>query len=469
MLLPSHGCAYRWEKQDMLDLITPDPVRPKCDGSSRRDFLKIGTLGLCGLTLADLLRARAAEGKATTKRVPSVVLLFLDGGASHIETFDPKMTAPQEYRSLFGAVKTSLPGVEFGGLLPKMAALANKMAIVRSFTHKDGDHGGATHWVKTGYSWPAQFLGKAPIIPQQNPSMGSAVARALGAIHPATGVPRYVRVLSNHGGYPGDDAAWLGQAFAPFRCGVSGGRENPMLKNMSLKVASERLDDRRTLLKAFDQIDRTIDKSDLMKGMDGFQRQAVDVVLGKAKEAFDLSREDDRTREKYGPGLGQEMLLARRLCEAGAGFVTLNNGYWDHHDGIIPGCEKLCPQLDHAVAAFWDDVQARGLEKDILLIITGEFGRSPRVGNYSNRKSAGRDHWAGLNTLVFMGGGLKAGQVIGESDDRAGYPRSRAIWPQDLMATIFQVVGIDLKVQYVHPSGRPISMIEEGQPIEELF
>jgi uncharacterized protein (DUF1501 family) len=453
----------------MLDLITPGPVRPKCDGSSRRDFLKIGTLGLCGLTLADLLRARAADAKTATKRVPSIVLLFLDGGASHIETFDPKMTAPAEYRSLFGAVKTSLPGVDFGGLLPKMATLANKMAIVRSFTHKDGDHGGATHWVKTGYPWPPQFFGKAPVIPQQNPSMGSAVARSLGAINPDTGVPRYVRVLSNHGGYPGDDAAWLGQSFAPFRCGVSGGRDNPMLKNMSLKIASERLADRRTLLKAFDQMDRTIDKTDLMKGMDGFQRQAVDVVLGKAKEAFDLSLENAKTKEKYGPGLGQEMLLARRLCEAGAGFVTLNNGYWDHHGGIIPGCEDLCPKLDHAVAAFWEDVQARGLEKDILLIITGEFGRTPRVGNYKNRKEAGRDHWAGLNTLVFMGGGLKTGQIIGESDDRAGYPKTRAIWPQDLMATIFQSLGIDLATQFVHPSGRPISMIEDGKPIEELF
>jgi uncharacterized protein (DUF1501 family) len=452
----------------MLDFINPQPVRPKCDGSARRDFLKVGTLGLFGLTLADWLRARAA-GSAAARKAPSVVLLFLDGGASHIETFDPKMTAPQEYRSLFGATPTTLPGVSFGALLPKMARLAKEMAIVKSFTHKDGDHGGATHWVKTGYSWPPQFLGKAPIIPQQHPSMGSVIARHLGPSNARTGVPHYVRVLSNHGGYPGDDAVWLGQAYAPFRVGVGGGRANPMLGDMALKVAPERLDDRRALLRSFDTLDRTIDKTDAMQGMDGFQRQAVNVVLGKAKEAFDLSREAAKVRDKYGPGLGQELLLARRLCEAGAGFVTLNNGYWDHHDGIIPGCEKLCPALDHAVAAFWDDVQARGLEKDILLIITGEFGRTPRVGNYGNRKSAGRDHWAGLNTLVFMGGGLKVGQVIGESDDRAGYPKARAIWPQDLLATLFRVLGMDLKLQYVHPSGRPISMIENGQPIEELF
>jgi hypothetical protein len=418
--------------------------------------------------LADLLRARAA-GSETAKKIPSVVLLFLDGGASHIETFDPKMNAPQEYRCLFGARQTTLTGVPFCSLLPRMAQLANQMAIVKSFTHKDGDHGGATHWVKTGYSWPPQFLGKAPIIPQQHPSMGSVVARRFGPINERTGVPRYVRVLSNHGGYPGDDAVWLGQAYAPFRVGVSGGRQNPMLGDMSLKGAPDRLHDRRALLTAFDTLERSIDKSDTMRGLDGFQQQAINVVLGKGKEAFDLTREGAKTREKYGPGLGQELLLTRRLCEAGAGFVTLNHGYWDHHDGIIPGCEKLCPALDRAVAAFWGDVEARGLEKDILLIITGEFGRTPRVGNYGNRKSAGRDHWAGLNTLVFMGGGLKMGQVIGESDDRGGYPKTRAIWPQDLLATIFQALGMDRKLQYVHPTGRPISMIENGQPIEELF
>ncbi len=452
----------------MLDFINPQPIRPKCDGSARRDFLKVGTLGLFGLTLADRLRARAT-GSAAARKAPSIVLLFLDGGASHIETFDPKMTAPQEYRCLFGATPTTLPGVSFGALLPKMARLAKEMAIVKSFTHKDGDHGGATHWVKTGYSWPPQFLGKAPIIPQQHPSMGSVIARHFGPINAKTGVPHYVRMLSNHGGYPGDDAAWLGQAYSPFRVGVSGEQANPMLGDMALKVTPTRLADRRVLLRSFDTLDRSLDKTDVMQGMDGFQRQAVDVVLGKAKEAFDLSREAAKVRGKYGPGLGQELLLARRLCEAGAGFVTLNHGYWDHHDGIIPGCEKLCPALDHAVAAFWEDVQDRGLAKDILLILTGDFGRTPRVGNYGNRKSAGRDHWAGLNTLVFMGGGLKIGQVIGESDDRAGYPKAREIWPQDLLATLFRVLGMDLKLQYVHPSGRPISMIENGRPIEELF
>src|SRR6266542_4256228 len=194
----------------MLNLVSSRSPRRKCDGSSRREFLQAGALTLAGLTLPDLLRARAAAAETgRPAKDTAVVLLFLDGGASHIETFDPKMDAPKEYRSIFGSVPTKIPGVEFGGLLPKMAAAADRLAIVRSFTHADGDHGGATHWVKTGHPWPPEALGKAALIPQQNPSIGSVVARARGPIHPATGVPTYVRVLSNHGGYPGDDPVWL--------------------------------------------------------------------------------------------------------------------------------------------------------------------------------------------------------------------------------------------------------------------
>jgi uncharacterized protein (DUF1501 family) len=451
----------------MLDLLDPRPQRPKCDGSSRRDFLKIGTLGLFGgLTLGGLLRAQApAKQAGQTRKTPAVVLLFLDGGASQYETFDPKMSAPESCRCLLGSTKTSLAGVDFCSLLPKMAKLADKMAIVKSFTHKTNDHAAGTHWVKDGHPWPPELMGKAvvPTPPQQVPSIGSVIARAKGAINPDTAVPTYVGVRTST--YGGDDPVWLGPAFAPFRVGVQGA-DNAMLKNMGLKISPDRLADRRALLQAFDGINRTLDQSGVMKGMDDFQQQAVSVVTGKAKEAFDLSRESAKTREKYGDGLGQEMLLARRLCEAGAGFVTLNNGYWDHHENIIPGCRKLCPPLDHAVNAFVEDVHERGLEKDILLIITSEFGRTP---SYGKAEGAGRDHWGGLTPLAFMGGGLKVGQVIGESDDRGRYPKSRAISPQDLMATLFQVLNIDQKLQFVHPSGRPISMIDDGKPIEELF
>jgi hypothetical protein len=374
------------------------------------------------------------------------------------------MEAPKEYRCIFGSVKTRIAGVEFCSLLPKLAERADRLAVIRTLTHRDGDHGGATHWVKTGHPWPPEALGKAAVIPQQSPSIGSIVARYRGPVNDATGVPTYVRVLSNHGGFPGDDPVWLGQAYAPFRVGLNRGRDNPMLGNMTLKIEPDRLTDRRTLLRKLDRMDRTLDESGIMRGMDGFQQQAVNVILGKAKEAFDLSREDDRTRDKYGPGLGQELLLARRLCEAGAGFVTLNYGYWDHHGGIVPGCKQLCPPLDHAVSAYIDDVTQRGLENDILLIVMGEFGRTPKING-----GPGRDHWAPLGALAMFGGGLKGGQVVGESDAKAAFVKTRPVTPQDIMATIFHVLGIDLQLQYVHPSGRPMYMIDEGRPIEELL
>lgn len=446
----------------MLNLTQTGGARPKCDGSTRRHFLQVGTLGLGGLTLTDLLRARAAADQPARSLPKSVILLFLDGGAPQHETFDAKPDAPREYRSIFGSIRTRLPGVLFGSHFPRLAGLADRMSILRTLTHNDGDHGGATHWMKTSYSWPPEALGKAAVIPQQSPSIGSVVARTRGAVHRRTGVPTYVRVLSNHGGFPGDDAVWLGQAFSPFRVGVS--RGNPMLDNMTLRVDPDRLDDRRSLLAQLDVFDRTLDGTGMARAMDGFQQQAASVVLGSARQAFDLAREPGRIRDRYGPGLGQELLLARRLCEAGAGFVTLNNGYWDFHGGIVPGCHQLCPPLDRAVAAFMEDVRDRGLENDILLVVTGEFGRTPRING-----GPGRDHWAPINDALLIGGGLRMGQVVGESDARGAYPRSRPIAPGELFGTILHVLGTDPRIQYLHPSGRPMYMVDDGRPIEEVL
>ncbi len=447
----------------MLNFLDTRTPRAKCDGSRRREFLQVGALTLGGLTLPQLLQARAAASAAgRSVRNTSVILLFLDGGAPQQETFDPKPDAPREYRSLFGAIPTRLPGVRFGSHFPRMAALADRMSILRTLTHGDGDHGGATHWMKTGKAWPPEALGKAAIIPQQSPSVGSAVARVRGAVNRDSGVPTYVRVLGRHGGYPGDDAVWLGQSYSPFRVGSS--RGNPMLQNMSLRVSREQLDDRRALLRQLDTFDRRLDTTGMAQALDGFQQQAVNVVLGRARTAFDLSQEPASVRDRYGPGLGQELLLARRLCEAGAGFVTLNNGYWDFHGGIIPGCNQLCPPLDRAVSVFMEDVRARGLENDILLVVTGEFGRAPRING-----GPGRDHWAPVNDAVLIGGGLRMGQVVGETDSRAAYLRARPIAPGDLMATLFQVLGIDPNLQFPHPSGRPVYMVEGGRPIQELL
>jgi hypothetical protein len=440
----------------MLDLINPGKTKRKCDGSTRRDFLKIGTLGLSSFCLPDLLRARAQARGSSVDKNTSVVWLWLGGGATHIETFDPKMTAPAEYRSIIGSAKTSIPGVEIGGLFPEMARRAGQMAFVRSFTHGNSGHAGGTHFVMTGVDHPPADNGAPPI----RPSIGSIVSRVRGANHPDTGLPTYVRIA----GLYADGPHWLGPAFAPFD---SGGQAR---NNLELKVDLSRLGDRRGLLKKLDSIDRKIDQTGLMNGLDEFDHQAFDLILGKAKQAFDLSKEDPRVRDRYKDGthtLGEQLLLARRLCEAGCGFVTLHyansNQGWDMHNQMTPQLKQACPPMDRAIATFLDDLAQRGLSERVLLVITGEFGRTPRING-----DAGRDHWGPLCTLALAGGGLKMGQAVGESSEKAEVPKSRPITPQDLMATIFHVLGIDRKVQFKDPSGRPTYMIEHGEPIAEL-
>jgi hypothetical protein len=425
-------------------------TRTDCDGASRRDFLKVGALGLTGLALPDLLRLRAAakESGKPTKNT-SVVWLWLGGGPTHIETFDPKMSAPKEYRSIVGATKTNLPGVEIGAVYPKIARMADKFAFVRSFAHGNSGHGGGTHWVMTGYDFPPADNNMAPI----KPGWGSILARHRGPNNPATGLPTYVRI----NGIYGDGPAWLGTSYAPFD--TSGNSRG----NMDLKVPVPRLGDRRSLLKTFDTIDRQVDKSGLLTGLDSFESQAFDLIQSRAREVFDVRREDPRTRDHYGQGLGEQMLLARRLCEAGVGFVTIHFGGWDMHGQIEAGMKNLGPQMDCAVSAFVEDCTQRGMDKDVLLVITGEFGRTPRING-----GAGRDHWAPLSTLALAGGGLKMGQVVGESNAKAEVPKSRAVSPQDLMATVFHVLGIPTDLQYKDPAGRPTSMIDGGRPIAEL-
>jgi hypothetical protein len=433
----------------MLELSFPRSGR-QCDGATRRDFLRIGALGLSAFGLADLLRARAAAaGQGQTTRNTSVVWLWLGGGPTHIETFDPKMDAPAEYRSVVGATPTNLPGVSIGGLFPKMAQVADKMAFVRSFAHGNSGHSGGTHWVMTGYDHPPADSGA----PQIRPSFGSIVARVRGANDPQSGIPTYVRL----GGIYGDGPSWLGTAYAPFD--VGGQAQN----NMRLRITPEHFDDRKGLLKAFDTIDRNLDRSGLMDGLDSFEGQAFNLVLGRAREVFDLAREDPRVKDQYGPGLGQQMLLARRLAEAGAGFVTLHYGGWDMHGNIADGMKNLAPALDRAVSSFVADVARRGLEQNVLLVISGEFGRTPRING-----SAGRDHWAPLSTLALAGGGLKMGQVIGESNARAEIPKSRPITPADLMATVLHAAGIDPRTQFKDNVGRPTYLVENGTVIPEL-
>jgi hypothetical protein len=422
-----------------------------CDGATRRDFLKVGALGLGGLTLPDLLRARAQATEAgRPTRNTSVVWLWLGGGPTHIETFDPKMSAPAEFRSVVGAVRTNVTGVEIGGVFPQMARVADKMAFVRSFAHRNSGHGGGTHWVMTGYDFAAADNGAPP----NKPGMGSILARYRGASNPHTNLPTYVRM----GGILGDGPSWLGAASGPFD--VAGNARN----NMNVQIPMERLEERRMLLREFDTLDRNIDRSGLMSGLDSFETQAFQLLNSRAREVFDVTREDPRLRDSYGrTPLGQQMLLARRLCEAGVGFVTIHYGGWDMHGSIEQEMRRTSPALDRAVSAFVQDCSSRGVDQDILLVITGEFGRTPRING-----SAGRDHYAPLSTLALAGGGLKMGQVVGDSTARADAPRTTPITPQDLMATVFHVLGVPQNLAYHDPSGRPTPMVNGGHPIAEL-
>ncbi len=371
--------------------------RGNCEGTTRRDFLQVGALGLGGLTLADSLRsnAQAAEnGRASNSK--SVIWLWLGGGPTHVETFDPKMTAPSEYRSVTGEVKTNLPGVTLGGNFERMAGVADKMAFVRSFAHTNSGHSGGTHYVMTGYDNRLADNGAQA----DRPGIGSILARVRGTNHPVTGMPTYVRL----GGIYADGPAFLGTAFGPFD---SGGEAR---RNMALNVAKDRLDTRRSLLQGIDNVKRDIDRSKVMDGLDAFDQQAFNIILSRSQQAFDLKYEDPRVVDRYGTGLGQQLLQARRLCEAGCGFVTLHFGGWDMHGTIKQSMDNLGPQVDRAVAALVEDLDLRGQSDDILLVISGEFGRTPKING-----SAGRDHWAPLSTLALAGGGLQMGQVIGES------------------------------------------------------
>jgi hypothetical protein len=402
--------------------------------------------------LPGLLAARAAAKPAGQPvKDTSIVWVWLAGGPTHIETFDPHMRAPREYRSTTGEVRTKVPGVTIGGTFPRLAGVADKMAFVRSFAHNNSGHVGGTHFVNTGYDNRKIDNGGAPA----RPSIGSIVARVRGSNHPRTGMPTYVALNRLRSGI--DGPAFLGTACAPFD------PSGQALKNLSLAVPEARLSDRRVLLAGLDRLNSIVDRTGAMQGMDGFERQAFNLVLGRAPEAFNLKHESAKTRARYGKGVGEKLLQARRLCEAGCGFVMLSYGGWDMHSQVKRNMERRSPELDRALAAFVEDVHRRGTSERILLVVTGEFGRTPRVN-----RNAGRDHWAPLSTLALSGGGLKMGGVVGQSAPKGDVPKSSPVSPQDLMATVFHVLGIDRQTQFVNTAGRPVYMIEKGRPIAEL-
>jgi hypothetical protein len=395
-----------------------------------------------GLSLPGLLQAKSLSDPKRVKN-KSVIWIWLAGGPTHVETFDPKMTAPSEYRSITGECKTPIPGITVGGTFPEIAAVADKMALIRSFSHGSGSHGTGTKLVMTGYDNRSGM----------HPSMGSILSKSRGTTHPDSGMPTYIKM----GNINGDGPGWLGPRYSALS------PSGQARKNMDLSVALDRSQGRRGLLGGIDQLRRDVDSSGKMEGLDGFEQQAFDLVLGDSVQAFDVKKEDAKTRQRYGKGLGEQLLLARRLCGAGCGFVTVSYGGWDMHGGIVKGLKSRARPVDQGVSALISDLSDRGMLDDVLVVVTGEFGRTPKINS-----KGGRDHWGKLCTLALAGGGLRMGQVIGESSPKVEVPASNPIGPQDLMATILHMYGLDPRMQFVDNQGRPNYLVEHGKPIAEL-
>jgi hypothetical protein len=429
-----------------------------CSGMNRRSFLKAGFLGLGGLTLADVLRLRAEQAAAgRPSRDTSVILIWKGGGPSHLDTWDLKPDAPAEYRGDFRPIRTNVPGIDISEHLPRSARQMDKYSIVRSVTHPDAGHESASHYLLTGYK-PTN-----DIPAQEMPSYGSIVAKERGSRQP--GIPAYITVPNA----PRSSAAgYLGVSYNPFSVGDDPNGANFSVRNLTLPngISMNRLDSRRRLLQSIDTLRRDSDQTGLMDGFDAFTRQAFEMVVSPAAQrAFNINQEDSRSRDQYGRNsVGQSMLLARRLIEAGVTFVTVNAGGWDTHANNFEELKnRKLPMFDTAWAALMEDMHTRGLLANTLVLVWGEFGRTPRIN-----PGAGRDHWPGAMSVVMAGGGLRMGQAIGVTDARAEYPRERPISPEDILSTMYRVLGIDQNREYHNEAQRPLKILNNGEPIREL-
>jgi hypothetical protein len=430
-----------------------------CDGVSRRTFLKVGALAVGGLSLPGLLRRRAAAAPGTSPSRKSVILIWLAGGPSHIDMYDLKPNAPAEFRGEFRPIATNVTGIQVSEHLPRQARVMDKLAVVRSAYHTNAGHGMGSQWMLTGYQ---------PTIEVNDniyPSTGSVVAKVRGPNEP--GLPAYVnlpRVLGL------GKAAYLGASYNPFAPDSDPNSEGFQVRNLKLPgvVDARRLGRRRELLTELDTIRRDIDARGDIEGLDTFYREGLEMVTDtKAQRAFDVQREPAKLRERYGRhDLGQCCLLARRLVEAGVTYVTLQaGGGWDTHaDNFKQLKNKLLPRYDQALAALVSDLCDRGLDKDVLVMAMGEFGRTPRVNG-----GAGRDHWPGAMSVVYAGGGLKMGQVVGTTNATAEHPTSRPATPGCVLATMYHALGIDYKHAFYDQAQRPLPILNEGEPIAELI
>jgi len=414
-----------------------------CDGISRRNFLKIGALG-AGLTLADVLRLRALAGTSSTTKHKSAILIYLPGGPSHMDMYDLKPDAPKEFRGEFNPIATNVPGVQICEHFPMQAKMWDKFACIRSIVSVD-EHSDSL--VMTGYSQNANRTA-------QHPSFGSVVSKIRGKDNAA--VPPFV---SLRGMSTGTEPGFLGIAHRPFTPG------GPGLQNLKLAtgVDDSRMDQRRNLLDSFDDVRREIDASGTISGLDSFTKQAFEMVAsGTVRKALDLTKEDAKVRERY-KGV-ESFLTARRLVEAGVGCVTMAIGGWDTHGQNFQQLKKQLPQVDRGLANMIQDLHDLGMGNDVVTVMWGEFGRTPKIN-----MNAGRDHWSPVMGAMVAGGGLKMGQAVGASTARGERPKDRPYTAPQVLSTVYRAMGIDPAQTFLNGSGRPMYILDDRAPVVELL
>ena len=435
-----------------------------CDGVSRRNFLKIGALGLGGLTLPQLLHAENQSGIRRSHK--AIIMIFLPGGPSHQDMFDLKMDAPSEIRGEFKPISTNVPGIQICEHLPLLAKCMDKLILIRSMVGALDDHN--AFQCLTGHVARNQPPGGWP-------ALGSVLSKLYGPVDKS--IPPYVGLAPKMGHVPWSDngmPGFLGVANAPFQPNKGAGKDDMVLNGMTL----DRLADRKRLLTCFDQFRRDVDASGMMEGLDAFNEQAFGILTSsKLLEALDIEKEDKKVRESYGKGdpknrddggpkLMEHFLMARRLVEAGARCVTLAFSRWDHHGDNFGALRQDLPLLDQGVSALVEDIYQRGLDKDVSVVVWGEFGRTPTIN-----KDAGRDHWPRVSCAMLFGGGMKTGQVLGKTDRLGGEAVDRPVLFGDVFATLYHNLGIDAsKVTANDLSGRPQYLVEPAcQPLKEVI
>jgi hypothetical protein len=434
-----------------------------CEGNSRRDFIKLGTAGIAGLTLPNLLRleAKAAaktDGDTPKAKAKSVILVWLAGGPATIDMWDNKPEAPEGIRGEFKSISTKAGGMQVSECLPKMAAIGDKVTLVRSLAHTIPSHAPATVFMTTG---------NKPIPSLQYPSMGSLCTKLLPV---ERGIPAYVSFSELRSGAAGG-AGFLGTGYNPFQVDAGGGNKGNMrVRGITLPngFTQDDLERREKLLEKFDAGFEALDEaSDLVDGLDSFHKQAIDILRSdKTKKAFNLATETDATRKLYGATpFGTSALAARRLVEAGVRFVTISTGGWDTHQQNFQNLKtKNLPLLDEVLAGLITDLDQRGLLDSTIVMCAGEFGRTPKIN-----KNVGRDHWARSMACVLAGGGIKRGYVHGATDASGMAPSVDPVSPDDIASTLFHSLGIDPHLELQTPTGRPIQLFREGKVVEKLL